>query len=235
MIPPIAGLKLAANALLAKLSATASIVAAKGNPAAAEQISDTIRDLREVFDLFVSAIERLVLVLDGKEERPTILQAGGAAAYTHDQVTQTMAAADAARAEAKKYREEAEKYRKNAEAARKNAEAQMQDLNPEAARQRAEAKRRRAFLKMDIELRSYSRAMKLVDPSGRMVSRTETPGDEQLARFSKAVQIATGQVKTAIEQRNAAQREVDTARKTRDILNGWLKDVERAERENGDA
>lgn len=221
MIPPIAGLKLAANALLAKLSATASIVAAKGNPAAAEQISDTVRDLREVFDLFVSAIERLLLVLDGKEERPTILQAGGAAAFKHDQVKQTMAAADAARAEAEKYREK--------------AEAQMHALNTEAARQRAEAKRRRAFLKMDIELRSYSRAMKIVDPSGSMVSRTETPGGEQLARFSKAVQVATQQLITAIEHRNAAQREVDTAKKTRDILNGWLKDVERAEGGIGDA
>lgn len=235
MIPPIAGLQLAANALLAKLSATASIVAAKGNPAAAEQISDTIRDLREVFDLFVSAIERLLLVLDGKEERSTFLRADGAAAYTHDQAKQTMAAAVAARAASEKYREKAEKHSKNAEAARKNAEAQLQDLNSEVARQRAEAKRRRAFLKMDIELCSYSRAMKLVDPSGRMVSRTETPGGEQLARFSKAVQVATQQLKTAIENRNAAQREVDTAKKTRDILNGWLKDVERAEGGNGDA
>ena len=230
MIPPIAGLQLAANALLAKLSATASIVAAKGNPAAAEQISDTIRDLREVFDLFVSAIERLLLALDGKEERPTFLPADGAAAFTADQAKQSMAAAVAARAAAKKYREAAEKYRKSAEAARKNAEAQIH-----AARQRAEAKRRRAFLKMDIELCSYSRAMKIVDPSGRMVSRTETPGGEQLARFSKAVQVATQQLKTAIENRNAAQREVDTAKKTRDILNSWLKDVERAEGGNGDA
>lgn len=227
---PIRGLAIVADALLAKLTATSSLVAAKGNTAEAEKISDTIRDLHKVFDLLFSAIEQLLLVLDGKEERSTVQQAAGAAAYTHDQVKQTMAAAVAARAEAEKYREKAEKYRKNAEAARKNAEAQMH-----AARQRAEAKRRRAFLKMDIELCSYSRAMKLVDPSGRMVSRTETPGGEQLARFAKAVQVATQQLKTAIEHRNAAQREVDTAKKTRDILNGWLKDVERAERGNGDA
>lgn len=232
---PIASRAVAADALLAKLAVTSSKVAAKGNTAAAEQISDTIRDLHKVFDGLFSIIERLLLVLDGKEDRSTFLRADGAAAYTHDQVKQTMAAADAARVEAKKFREAAEKYRKNAEAVRKSAEAQLQDLNQEAARQRAEAKRRRAFRKMDIELRSYSRAMKIVDPSGSMVSRTEMPGGEQLARFSKAVQVATQQMKTAIEHRNAAQREVDTAKKTRDILNGWLKDVERAERENGDA
>lgn len=232
---PITGLTMAANALLARLAATASVVAAKGNPAEAEDIADAAQDLREVIDGFASVIERLLLVLDGKEERPTFLPADGAAAFTDDQAKQSMAAAVAARAAAKKYREAAEKYRKSAEAARKNAEAQMQSLNPEVARQRAEAKRRRAFLKMDIELRSYSRAMKLVDPSGRMVSRTETPEGEQLARFSKAVQVATQQLKTAIEHRNAAQREVDTAKKTRDILNGWLKDVERAEGRNGDA
>ena len=232
---PIRGLVGTANALLAQLAATASIIAAKGNTAEAEHISLTIRDLREVIGGFVGAIERLVLVLDGKEERSTVLQADGAAAYTHDQARQTMAAADAARAESKKYREEAEKYRKNAEAARKNAEAQLQALNPETAGQRAEAKRRRAFRKMDITLRSYSRATKLVGPSGRMVSRAEMPGGEQLARFSKAVQVATEQLKTAIEQRNAAQREVDTAKRTRDILAAWLKDVERAEGRDGDA
>lgn len=224
-----------ANALLARLAATASVVAAKGNPAEAEDITDAVQDLREVIDGFASVIERLLLVLDGKEERSTFLPADGAAVLAADQAKQSMAAAVAARAAAKKYREAAEKYRKSAEAARKNAEAQMQSLNPEAARQRAEAKRRRAFLKMDIELCSYSRAMKLVDPSGRMVSRTETPGGEQLARFSKAVQVATQQLKTAIEHRNAAQREVDTAKRTRDILNTWLKDVERAEGGNGDA
>lgn len=171
---------MAANALLAQLAATASIVAAKGNTAEAERISGAIRDLREVLGGFASAVERLVLVLDGKEKRSISLQADGAAAYTHDQVKQTMAAADAARAE-KKYREEAEKYRKNAEAARKNAEAQLQ------------------------------------------------------ARYSKAVQVATEQLQIAIEHRNAAQREVDTARMTRDILNARLKDVERAEGRDGDA
>lgn len=226
---------MAANVLLARLAATASVVAAKGNPAEAEDIADAAQDLREVIDGFLSGIEQLLLVLDGKEERSDAQQADGSAALAHDRAKQSMAAAVAARAESKKFREAAEKYRKNAEAARKSAEAQLQDLNPEAARQRAEAKRRRAFLKMDIELCGYSRAMKLVDPSGRMVSRTETPGDEQLARFAKAVQVATQQLKTAIEHRNAAQREVDTAKKTRDILNGWLKDVERAERGNGDA
>jgi len=227
---PIASLAVVADALLAKLAATSSLVAAKGNTAEAEKISDTIRDLHKVFDLLFSAIERLLLDLDGKEERSTVQQAAGSAALAHDRFKQRMAEAEAARAEAEKHREQGEKHMKNAEAARKNAEAQMH-----AARQRAEAKRRRAFLKMDIELRSYSRAMKLVDPSGRMVSRTETPGGEQLARFSKAVQVATQQLKTAIENRNAAQREVDTAKKTRDILNSWLKDVERAEGGNGDA
>ena len=88
---------------------------------------------------------------------------------------------------------------------------------------------------MDINLRSNSRAMKLVDPLGRMASRTETPAGEQLARYSKAVQVATEQLQIAIEHRNAAQREVDTARMTRDILNARLKDVERAEEGNGDA
>lgn len=232
---PIRGLGIAANALLSQLAAISSVVAAKGNTAEAKYISDTVQDLREVIGGYVSVIERLLLVLDGTEERPTILQAGGAAAYTHDQAKQTMAAADAARAEAKKYREEAEKYRKNAESARENAEAQMQALNPEAARQRAGAKSRRAFRKMDIEYRSYARAMRLVDPSGWMRARSETPGGEQLARFSRAVQVATEQLKTAIKQRNAAQREVDTAKRTRDILNAWLKDVERAGEGNGDA
>lgn len=226
---------MAANALLARLAATASVVAVKGNPAEAEDITDAVQDLREVIGGFASVIERLLLVLDGKEERSTFLPADGAAAFATDQAKQSMAAAVAARAETEKYREAAEKYRKNAEAARKNAETQMQALNPEAAGQRAEAKRRRAFLKMDIESRSYARAMRLVDPSGRMRSRPETLGDEQLARFSKAVQMATEQLKTAIEQRNAAQREVDTAKRTRDILNAWLKDVERAEGGNGDA
>lgn len=232
---PIAGLGIAANALLSQLAAVSSVVAAKGNTAEAKYISDIVQDLREVIGSYVSVIERLLLVLDGKDERPTILQAGGAAAFKHDQAKQTMAAADAARAEAKKYREEAEKYRKNAESARENAEAQMQALNPEAARQRAEAKSRRAFRKMDIEYRSYARAMRLVDPSGWMRARSETPGGEQLARFSRAVQVATEQLKTAIKQRNAAQREVDTAKRTRDILNAWLKDVERAGEGNGDA
>lgn len=219
-----------ANALLARLAATASVVAAKGNPAEAEDITDAVQDLREVIGGFASVIERLLLAPDGKEERSTVQQAAGSAALAHDRFKQRMAEAEAARAEAEKHREQGEKHMKNAEAARKNAEAQMH-----AARQRAEAKRRRAFLKMDIELCSYSRAMKIVDPSGRMVSRTETPGGEQLARFSKAVQVATQQLKTAIENRNAAQREVDTAKKTRDILNSWLKDVERAEGGNGDA
>ena len=68
---------MAANALLAKLSATSSIVAAKGNPAEAEQIDDTIRDLHEVNDLLLSVIERLLLHIDGKEERPTILRVVG--------------------------------------------------------------------------------------------------------------------------------------------------------------
>jgi len=225
---PIRGLVLTTNALLAQLAATSSVVAAKGNTAEAEHISDTIQELREVFDLFVSIIEHLLLRIDGKEERSNVYRAAAAAAFAHDQTKQQIAAAEVARLRA-------EKHMQKAEAARKEAEAQLQALNPETARQRAEAKRRRAFLKMDIELRSYSRAMKLVDPSGRMVSRTETPGGEQLARFSKAVQVATQQLKTAIENRNAAQREVDTAKKTRDILNSWLKDVERAEGGNGDA
>lgn len=232
---PIASLAIAADALLAKLAVTSSVVAAKGNTAEAENISDTIRDLHKVFDGLFSVIERLVLVLDGKEERSNVQQADGSAVLAHDRAKQTMAAAEAACAEAKKYREAAEKYRKNAETARKNAEAQLQALNPEAARQRAEAKSRRAFRKMDIEYRSYARAMRLVDPSGWMRARSETPGGEQLARFSRAVQVATEQLKTAIKQRNAAQREVDTAKRTRDILNAWLKDVERAGEGNGDA
>ena len=224
----IAGHLADAHGILAQLFARSSVLAEKGHHEEAKRISVVLNDLAGVIDALDADYKRLVPHADGEVQRPTILQAGGAAAFKHDQVKQTMAAADAACAEA-------EKYRRKAEAARKEAEAQRQALNPETARQRAEAKRRRAFLKMDIEFRSYSRAMKLVDPSGRMVSCTETPGGEHLARFSKALHVATEQVKTAIENRNAAQREVDTAKRTLAILADWLKDVERAEGGNGDA
>lgn len=231
----IAGHLAAAYGLLAQLFARSSVLAGKGHHEEAKRISVVLNDLDGVIDAIAADSKRLVPHAAGEVQRPNVQQADGAAALAADRAKHTMAEAYAARAVAEKYREKAEKYSNNAEAARKNAEAQLQDLNQEATRQRAEAKRRRAFLKMDIKLRSYSRAMKLVDPSGSMVSRTETPGGEQLARFSKAVQVATQQLKTAIENRNAAQREVDTAKETRDILNGWLKDVERAEGGNGDA